>query len=68
MIKKYRKLRGYTQEELAEILNISTRQIQRIEKNESVPSIKLLNKIIKKLKISDKDVIKYIEEISKWKK
>ena len=34
MIKEYRIKRGLTQEELAEILNISWRQLQRIEKNE----------------------------------
>lgn len=67
MIKEYRKLRGYTQEELAEILNISTRQIQRIESNICIPSVKLLGKIITKLKIADKDVIKYINMIEKEK-
>lgn len=56
MIEKYRKERNYTQEELAEILGISTRQIQRIETKQSNPSIKVLKKIINILKISDSDI------------
>lgn len=46
MIKKYRILRGYSQEQLSELLGISTRHLQRIENLESNPSIELLQKII----------------------
>lgn len=62
MIKKYRILRNYTQEELAEILEISTRQLQRLENDESNPRINTLKKIIKILKIEDKDIIEYIKK------
>lgn len=62
MFKIYRKRKGYTQETLAEILNISTRHLQRIEKEESEPSLELFKKIVKILKISDKDIVKYIKK------
>lgn len=44
MIKEYRLKKGYTQEQLAEILNLSTRQLQRIEKNEEKTTIQTLKK------------------------
>lgn len=59
MIKEYRIKRGLTQEELAEILNISWRQLQRIEKNEEQTKITTLKKIIKILKIQDKEIIDF---------
>lgn len=62
MFREYRKKQGYTQETLAEILCISTRHLQRIEKNENEPSLDLLKKIIKVLNIKDKDIIKYIRK------
>lgn len=62
MIKEYRKLRGFTQEELAEKIDISWRQLQRIEKNEQDTSVKTLRKIIRVLEISDKDVINYLKK------
>lgn len=62
MFRKYRKKNGYTQEVLAEILGISTRHLQRIEKEENEPSLELLRKIIKVLKIEDYDVLKYMKK------
>lgn len=62
MIRKYRKIKNYTQEELAEILNISVRQLQRLENYESDPKLSTLKKIIKVLKIEDKDIINYIKK------
>lgn len=62
MIKKYRLLRGLTQEELAEKLNISWRQVQRIENNMCTPSLKTFKKLIKILNISDKDVLDYLKQ------
>ena len=61
MFKKYRIERGFTQESLAEILCISTRHLQRIEKKDNEPSLELLRKFIKILNISDKDIVKYIK-------
>ena len=50
-----------TQEELAEMLEISTRQLQRIEKNEEATRISTLKKIISILNIPDDDIIKFLK-------
>ncbi len=62
MIKEHRIKKGYTQEELAELINISPRQIQRIEKEEEKTKIETLKKIIKILEIPDKEIIKYLKK------
>lgn len=59
MIKENRIKKGYTQEQLAEIINISPRQLQRIEKNEDKTKIETIRKIIKVLQIEDKEIITY---------
>lgn len=41
-IKRVRKQRGYTQEELAEIMEISSRNLSNIELGNSFPKTKLL--------------------------
>lgn len=61
IIKKYREKKGYTQEELAEKIGISPRQVQRIEYNESNTKIKTLRKYIEILEIEDADIIKIIK-------
>lgn len=60
MIKENRKKKRYSQEQLAEILGISTRQLQRIEKNENETRINTLKHIIDILDIPDDEIIKYI--------
>ncbi len=62
MIKENRIKKNYTQEELAEIINISPRQLQRIEKDEEKTKIETLKKIIKVLQITDKEIIEYIRK------
>lgn len=62
MIKECRIKKGYTQEKLAELINISPRQIQRIEKEEEKTKIETLKKIIKILEIPDEDIINYLKE------
>ena len=62
IIRKYRIKRKYTQEELAELLDISTRQLQRIENGESITKISTLKKVINLLKIDDKDIILMIKK------
>ncbi len=62
MIKENRIKKNYTQEELAEIINISPRQMQRIEKNENKTKIETLKKIIKVLQIPDKEILEYIKK------
>ena len=62
MIKEYRIKNNYTQEQLAEIINISPRQLQRIEKNEDKTKIETIRKIIKVLNIPDEEILKYIKK------
>lgn len=61
MIKEYRTEKGYTQEELAEIAQISPRQLQRIESDENKTKIKTLKVLIKILQIPDTEIIKFIK-------
>ncbi len=44
-LKEYRKLKGYSQEKLAELAAISKMSIRRYETNERQPSLETLNKI-----------------------
>lgn len=70
LIKEYRLKNGLTQEQLAEKLSISTRQLQRIEKDERRTTIEMLKKIRIILQIPDYDMIKVFyskEELSKDK-
>ena len=62
MFKKYRLKKGLTQEELAEILNISTRQLQRIENEECIPSLNIIKRIIQVLNIKDEDILEYMKK------
>ncbi len=62
MIKEYRKKRGYTQEMLAEELFISTRQLQRIEKDETSTTLETLKRIKKILKIPNDEMAKIFED------
>ncbi len=67
-----RKDRGYTQEQLAELTNLSTRHIAGIEKGEANPSFEVLNTIIAVLGTSfdaifnpaDEQVEREIQEIA----
>ena len=62
MIKEYRIKNNYTQEQLAEIINISPRQLQRIEKEEDKSKIETIRKIIRVLNIPDEEILKYIKK------
>lgn len=61
-IRKYRKENKLTQEQLAELIDITPRQLQRIENNESSTKISTLRKIINVLNIPDEEIIKYIRK------
>ena len=50
--------KGYTQEQLAELLNISPRHLQRIEQDETKTTLKMLKKIKSILDIPDSEMIK----------
>ena len=62
IIRENRIKKKITQEKLAELIDVSPRQMQRIENNESSTKISTLRKIIKELEISNDDIIKIIKE------
>lgn len=68
-IKLYRKLRKYTQSELAEIVGLNEKQISRIEAGQNYPTYQTFAKIINALEINIADflveenlVLNYIEK------
>ena len=61
IFKEYREKKNFTQEELAEKVGLSTRQIQRLEYKESETKIETLRKLIDILEIEDKDIIAFIK-------
>ena len=63
MIKEYRIKRGYTLEKLAEICDISWRNLQRIENGKFKDSkFKTIAKILLTLNVSEKDIQKILKE------
>lgn len=62
MIKQYRLENKLSQEELAEQIGISWRQLQRIEHNEENTRISTFKKIVKTLNIPDEEIIKFIKK------
>ncbi len=56
-IKEYRQIKGYTQAELAEKIDISTKQISRIEIGDFYPSLNTFFKIIEVLDIDINDFV-----------
>lgn len=67
MFERYRKKAGLTQEQVAEKTNISWRQLQRIEKGVSIPTIETFAKLMKVLRISNDDALNYINQFTKIK-
>lgn len=63
MLREYRKKRKLTQEKLAELIDVDTRTIQRIESGDCDPSLKTLRKLINILQISDEDIIIFMKEM-----
>ena len=61
MIKENRNKMNLSQEQLAEKINISTRQLQRIEKAEEKTKLTTLKKIINVLEISDEEIIDFMK-------
>lgn len=58
-IQKLRKETGLTQEEFAEKLNISRTHIGHIEQGRKSPSLKLMEKIAKALRVKVKDIFPF---------
>jgi len=59
-IKKLRLEKNMTQQQLADKANISLRQLVRIEKGQSFPSLETKLLIYKALEIDQKDILDYI--------
>ena len=64
MIKEKRKELGFTQEQIADKLNISLRQYVRIDNEEDLPRRDILNKLIILFEMSDNEIGKYIRSIT----
>lgn len=63
MLKEYRLKKGYTLEQLAELCEISWRNLYRIENGKlNQTKFETIKKIIKILEISDNDILKLIKE------
>lgn len=56
-IQKMRKTKEYSQEDLADILRISRTHMGHIEQGRRNPSLELLEKIARSLKVSPKDLL-----------
>mgnify|MGYP001558645725 CR=1 FL=1 len=56
IIQKLRKSRGLSQENFAEVLDISRTHIGHIEQGRKSPSIQLLEKVAKVLKVKTKEL------------
>ena len=61
MIRENRLKKKLTQEELAEKVDISWRQLQRIEKNEEETRVQTLKKLVRALDIPNEEVIRYLK-------
>lgn len=63
MLKNYRLKKGLTLEELAEKLEISWRNLQRIENGKyKTAKFETVQKLLITLEVSDKDIIKFIKQ------
>ena len=62
MIKQYRLASKLSQEELAEEIGISLRQLQRLEYHEENTRISTFKKIVNTLNIADEEIIKFIRK------
>ena len=64
MIKEKRKHLGFTQEQMADKLNISLRQYVRIDKEEDLPRRDILNQLINIFELTDREIGEYIRSIT----
>ncbi len=55
-IRKYRKLRGLTQEQLAELAELDTKHITRLESGKHIPNAKTLKKLADALNVAFADL------------
>lgn len=64
MIKEKRKAKNYTQQQMADILNISLRQYVRIDKEQALPRKDVLNRLINELELTNEEIGEYIRKIT----
>lgn len=64
MIKEKRKSLGFTQEQMANELNISLRQYVRIDNKEDLPRRDILNKLINIFNLPNNEIGEYIRSIT----
>lgn len=62
-IKELRRLRGLSQEQLSERVDIDPKHLSRIEVGSSYPSLDTLEKIAKALNVEIKDLFEYMHEV-----
>ena len=67
MIKEKRKLLGFTQQQMADNLNISLRQYVRIDNEEDLSRRDILSKLIFFFELSNEEIGQYIRNISNKK-
>lgn len=61
-LKKYRESKNLTQQNVADILEVSLRQYVRIEKDASKTKISTLKQLIKLYGINDNDILDFMKE------
>lgn len=64
MIKEKRKSKNYTQQQMADILNISLRQYVRIDKEQALPRKDVLLRLINELELTNEEIGEYIRKIT----
>ena len=62
MIRQYRLAKKLSQEELAEEIGISWRQLQRLEHNEENTRISTFKKIVNTLNVPDDEIVKFFRK------
>ena len=65
MIREKRRAKNYTQEKMANLLNISLRQYVRIDKEQALPRKDVLLRLINELELTNEEIGEYIRNITK---
>ncbi len=61
MIREYRLKNNLSQEQLAEIIGISWRHLQRLEHNEENTRVSTFKKLVKALNLPDEEILNFIK-------
>ncbi len=63
-IKKYRKIKGFSQEQLAEKIGIATNTLSSIERGNAFMTAQTLEKIIEIFNVKPQDIFTFVDNIS----